>query len=190
VSFLTKEQIDKIGFASVGEHVFISDKACFYNPSRISIGSYVRIDDFCIFSAGIGGIELGDYVHISCYVSLIGESKIKMGSFCGLSSKVSVYSSSDDFSGNFLPAVKHLQEKYRNVTDKPVIFNDYSIVGASCVVLPGVVIGEGTIVGALSLIRKSLEPWKIYAGNPLKFVKSRSKEMLKFIPELKKNLEI
>lgn len=186
--YLSREQIIEIGFAKVGEHVFISDKASFHNPSNISMGSYIRIDDFCILSAGSGGIELGDYVHIACYTSLIGEAKIKMGFYCGLSSKVSVYSSSDDFSGHSLPSVKLLQEKYRNVTDKPVTFEDYSTVGASCVVLPGVTVGEGAIVGALSFVRKSLKPWSIYSGNPIRFIRKRSQDMLQLIPEIKKTL--
>jgi len=190
MAFLNKDELEKIGFAKVGQNVFISDKVSFYNPSKISLGSFVRIDDFCVISAGNGGIELNDYVHISCYVSLIGDAKIKIGFYCGLSSKVSVYSSSDDFSGKSLPAVKHLQEKYRNVIDKPVIFEDYTMIGASSVVLPGVVVGEGTIVGALSLVRKSLKEWSIYAGNPPRFIKKRSQEMLKVIPEIRKTLEI
>jgi len=56
------------------------------------------------------------------------------------------------------------------------------------VVLPGVTIGEGTVVGAFSFVRKSLKPWGIYIGNPLRYVKKRSKDMLQFIPELKENL--
>jgi galactoside O-acetyltransferase len=188
--FLTKEKLYKIGFASLGENVFISDKASFYNPSNISIGSYIRIDDFCVLSAGSGGIELKDFVHIGCQSSLIGEAKIKMGTYCGLSSKVSVFSSNDDFSGISLPGVKILiPEKFRNVITKPVIFDDYTGVGTLSVVLPGVTISEGTMVGSLSLVRKDLKPWSIYSGNPLRFVKKRSREMLRFIPQLKKMWE-
>lgn len=185
--FLTKEQLNKIGFAKLGEHVFISDKASFHNPSKISLGSYVRIDDFCVFSAGHGGIELGDFVHIGCFASMIGEAKIKIGNYSGVSSKVAVYSSSDDFSGHSMPGVQVvIPDEFRHLTHKPVIFEDYTGVGTLCVVLPGVTIREGAMVGALSIIRKSLKPWSIYSGNPLRFIKSRSQEMLKFIPQLEK----
>jgi dTDP-4-amino-4,6-dideoxy-D-glucose acyltransferase len=188
MAFLTTEQIDKIGFAQVGKEVYISDKATFYNPSHISMGSHIRIDDFCIFSAGRGGIEIGDFVHITCYVSLIGEEKIKIGNFCGLSSKVAVFSSNDDYSGESLLGAKIIQEKHRNVTNKPVIFEDYTTVGAMSLILPGVTIGEGSVVGAFSFVRKSIKPWGIYFGNPLKFIKKRSKKMLEYIPEMKELL--
>jgi len=188
--FLTKEKLHKIGFASLGENVFISDKASFYNPSNISLGSYIRIDDFCVLSAGGGGIELSDFVHIGCQSSLIGEAKIKMGFYSGLSSKVSIYSSNDDFSGVSLPGVKiTIPEQFRKLTVKPVTLESYTIIGSNSVILPGVTIGEGAVVGALSFVRKDCDPWFTYSGNPLRRLRKRSQEMLKFIPELKKMRE-
>lgn len=44
-------------FRSIGEDVRISDKASIYGASEISIGSHVRMDDFCVLS---GRIEVGN----------------------------------------------------------------------------------------------------------------------------------
>jgi galactoside O-acetyltransferase len=189
MAFLSRTEIEELGFASVGEHVFISDKASFYNPSQISIGNFVRIDDFCVFSAGDGGIELGNFIHITCYVSLIGQAKIKIGNFCGLSTKVAVFSSNDDFSGHSMFGAKLILDVHRNVISKPVIFENYTAIGAMSVVLPGVTIHEGSVVGAFSFIRKNVKPWGIYTGNPVRFIKKRSKDMLQFIPELEAKME-
>ncbi|MDR2409353.1 MAG: acyltransferase, partial [Bacteroidales bacterium] len=52
-SFFSKEELKDIGFKSVGDNVLISRKASFYSVSNISIGSNVRIDDFCILSGNI-----------------------------------------------------------------------------------------------------------------------------------------
>ena len=52
------------------------------------------------------------------------------------------------------------------------------IIGSGSVVLPGVTIGEGSSVGALSLITKSLEEWGVYFGSPAKKIKSRRKDLL------------
>jgi len=49
------------------------------------------------------------------------------------------------------------------------------------VIFPGVKILEGSVVGAMSLINKSLGPWGIYAGIPVKFINQRSRELLKFL---------
>ena len=95
MSFYKQEELNKMGFKFLGKNVLISDKSSIYNANNISIDDNTRIDDFCIISAGSGGIELGKYVHIACYSSLIGKSKITMKDYSGISSRVSVYSSSD-----------------------------------------------------------------------------------------------
>ena len=58
MSFLNDEQLKDLGLKSYGKNVIISDKASLYNAKNISIGNNVRIDDFCILSAGDGGITL------------------------------------------------------------------------------------------------------------------------------------
>ena len=45
--YLTEEQIKNIGFKEYGKNLKISDKAVFYRPERISLGSNIQIDDFC-----------------------------------------------------------------------------------------------------------------------------------------------
>ena len=54
MGFYTREQLEKIGFKSIGENVLISDKTSIYSPQNISIGNNVRIDDYCVLSAGGG----------------------------------------------------------------------------------------------------------------------------------------
>lgn len=184
MAFLSRENLELIGFKKLGRNVLISEKASIYNPQNITIGSNIRIDDFCILSAGEKGIEIGNYVHIACYVSLIGLELIKINDFVGISSKTAVYSSSDDYSGNFLTGPM-IEDQFKNVDHRPVIFEKYSIIGAASIILPGVIIGEGTAVGALSLVNKDLESWGIYIGSPLKYIKKREKEMLSFLPLLK-----
>ena len=98
-NFLSKTEIEGIGFESYGENLLISRDAKFYNPSTIALESNIRIDDFCILSAEKGGIQIASYVHIACFTSLIGKAPIKVGRFSNLSSRVSIYSSSDDYSG-------------------------------------------------------------------------------------------
>lgn len=183
MGFFSKEELKSIGFDSLGSNVLISNKVSIYNPRNIRIGSNVRIDDFCIISAGECGIEIGNYVHIACYVSLIGKELIKLNDFVGISSKTAVYSSSDDYSGNYLTGPT-IPNKYKNIDNRPVFFESHSIIGAGCVILPGVTIGEGTAIGALSLVSISVDPWCIYSGAPLKFIKKRNKEMLKFVEKL------
>ena len=174
--FYSKEQLNNMGFKSIGDNVLISDKSSIYGVSNIEIGSNVRIDDFCIISAGNGGIKIGNYVHIACYAHLIGSGQIIVEDHAQISGKSSIYSSSDDFSGDFLigPTVP---KEFTNVRNLTVHLKKYVILGCNVVVLPGVTIEEGTAIGALSLVSKSLPEYGIYGGNPLKFLKERTKGM-------------
>lgn len=102
MAFFSRDQVDAMRFASLGKNVLISEKVSLYNPARISIGNNVRVEDFCGISAGNGGIDIGNYVHIAVYVSLIGAGKTSLADISGLSSRVAVSSSNDDYSGEHL----------------------------------------------------------------------------------------
>ena len=67
-SFYTEEELKGLGFRHIGNGVCISRKASIYGAQNISLGDHVRIDDFCILS---GRIEIGSYVHVAAYTSVI-----------------------------------------------------------------------------------------------------------------------
>lgn len=174
---LSRDEIRNMGFSSVGDNVMISDRASFYNCARIEIGSNVRIDDFCVLAAGVGGISIGDFVHIAVGATLIGAGKITMAAFSGLSSRVSIYSSSDDYSGASMtnPTVP---DEYSGVVSADVYLGKHVIVGTGSVILPGVILDEGVAIGALSLVNRDCAAFGIYAGNPARRVKERKRDLL------------
>ena len=177
-SFYSEEELATLGLKSYGKNVLISRKASIYGASNIEIGDNVRIDDFCILSIS-KSLKIGSYIHIGCYASIIGAGEIVLSDFCGLSGRVSIYSSSDDYSGNSLtnPMV---DEKFTNVTSAPVILGKHVIVGCGSAIMPGVTIGEGASIGAMSLVLEDCKPNWIYSGNPLR----------RIIPKVKKYKEL
>jgi acetyltransferase-like isoleucine patch superfamily enzyme len=174
---LEKSVLESMGFGSLGKNVFISDKASLYNCTNIFIGNNVRIDDFCVLSAGEGGIFIGNNVHIAVYSSLIGMGKIILSDFSNLSSRVSIYSSNDDYSGVTMTNPT-IPSQYTGVTHADVYLGKHVIVGAGSIILPGVTLAEGTSLGAFSLVTKSTQPWSVYVGIPAKRIKERSQELL------------
>lgn len=177
MAFLTEVELKKVGFASIGSNVLISDKASIYNPSKISIGSNVRIDDFCVLSAGNGGIDIGSNIHIAVFSSIIGAGKVILLDFCNISSRVSIYSSNDDYSGLTMTNPT-IPDAYKNVTHADVSIGRHSIIGSGTVVLPGVTIADGVAIGALSLVTKDCEEFKIYSGVPATYLKDRKRDLL------------
>ncbi|PCJ32215.1 MAG: galactoside O-acetyltransferase [Gammaproteobacteria bacterium] len=189
MGILTKQELNELGFKSLGNNVLISDKASIYGAEHIEIGNNVRIDDFVVLSAGTGGIYFGNYIHLSVQVSIIGAGRVELHDFSGVSAKVSIFSSSDDFTGRKMtnPTVP---DSYRWVRNSSVIIGTHALIGANSVLLPGSIISDGVSVGALSQVSSKLDEWSIYLGNPVKKIMPRSRNVLKlekeFLEEMKK----
>lgn len=185
-SFYSQEELQELGLKRYGENVLISRKSSIYQADKISIGSNVRIDDFCILS---GEIEIGNYVHIAAYASLFaGDAGIRMEDFSGLSSKCSVYAVSDDYSGRSMtnPTVPKKYKLYE--VGEAVNIGRHAIVGCNSVILPGVNIGEGTAVGSMSLCTRTTEEWSIYTGIPAKKRGVRKRDLLELEKEFWKDM--
>ena len=181
-SFYSEEELKTLGFKSVGSNVSISRKTSFYGISRISIGNNVRIDDFCVLSAGEGGIEIGNYIHIAIFSSLQGEGKITIQDFAGISSRVSVYSSNDDYFGEHMsnPTVP---SKFTGVTHADVLIGKHVLIGSGAILLPGITVNTGAVIGALSLVSENCDEFYIYKGNPAVRLIRRSKKLLELEKE-------
>lgn len=160
-------------------YVRIFEPTVIINIDNIEFGKYVIIDSFVLIQAK-KKLKIGDHVHIPSFSSITGGGKLVMEDYSGLSSGVRVFTGSDDFKdwgfGN--PTI---DEKFRNVQVGEVLIRKFAIIGANSVILPNIEIGEGTAVGAGSVVTKNLEPWGIYIGN--KKIGERNKE------EVLKNLE-
>lgn len=177
MAYMTNEELKNMGFAKIGSNILISKKASFYRCDKISIGSNVRIDDFCVLSAGDGGIFIQDFIHIAVYSSLIGKECITISNFANISSKVSIYSSNDDYSGLFM-SNPMVPTKFTNVNNGRVSIGEHAIIGCGAVILPDVKINKGAVVGALSVVKQDCDEFAIYAGVPARFIKARSRDLL------------
>lgn len=175
MSFYTESELAGIGLRSFGENVLLSRKASIYGAENIEIGDNVRIDDFVLIS---GNIRIGKWVHIAAYSALYaGRFSIILNDFVTISSRNAIYAESDDYSGASLtnPLINGV---FRKTYGGNVIFEKHTLLGTGCTVLPGIKIGEGASVGAMSLVNCNLEEWAVYAGIPAKRLKERDRNIL------------
>jgi galactoside O-acetyltransferase len=183
--YLTEHDLKDFGFKSIGRDVKISTDARIYGPENISLGSNLRIDDFAILVAVNGSITVGNYVHITRNSHLSGTFGIEMRDFSSIGANTVIYTGSDDYFGDYLTN-QIVPAKYTTKVGGPVIIGRHAIIGSACSIIGPCEIGEGCSVGAMSLIRKDLEPWGIYLGIPAKRVKERGKKLLALEEELLK----
>ncbi|WP_455674860.1 acyltransferase [Phocaeicola sp.] len=173
-SFYSDDEIRAMGFAHIGENVLLSRKASIYSPNNISIGDNVRIDDFVILS---GRIVIGSHIHISAYVAIYGANGVVLEDYTGCSPRVTIYSAMDDFGGEYLIGPIH-PDNLTNVKGGEVRLKRFSQIGCNSVLFPNIVIEEGTVVGAMSLVRESLPEWSVCYGIPAQRWRARSRSIL------------
>lgn len=164
---------EKLG--ACGLDVTIWDRAHIPLPERLFVGNAVIIDDFVFIMPGARTI-LGDFVHIASFVSVLGGGELIVEDYAGLSSGVRIYTGTDDFLGGGLTGPTVPAELRAPVRRGTVHIGKHAVIGANSVVMPGVTIGEGATVGALSLVNRDLEPWTVYAGSPARPIKLRDKD--------------
>lgn len=175
MGYLTDETVRAMGFKKVGRNVKISSQASIYDCERIEIGDNSRIDDFSMLS---GTVSIGRNVLLTAYSNLAGgEPGIVMEDFSCLAYGCHVFAQSDDYSGATMTN-STVPKKYKREIKSAVHIGRHCIVGAGSIIFPGVTIAEGCSVGALSLVNKSIEPWGIYAGRPVRRLKERSRDLL------------
>lgn len=164
--YYSQEELLKLGFASVGKNVLLSRETKIYNPSEISLGEYVRIDDFVILS---GKIKIGNFVHLGAFSSITGgRVGVEIGDFCGMSSYSKIFALSDNFIDGFLigPCVP---DEFRQIIEKKVHLMRHCHIGSHSLVLPGSVFEIGACLGPMSLnLGHKLKAWNYYLGNPAK----------------------
>lgn len=175
MGYLSRRELSKLRFLSLGNGVKISDRASLHKTELMAIGDFSRIDDFCAVS---GNVHIGRNVHIAVHCSITASHELAVfEDFSGLAMGCHIFTSSDDYSGMTMtnPTVP---AQFKNVKHGLVRLGRHVIVGASSVVFPGVNIADGCSVGSLSMVTKSTEPWGVYAGVPAARVRERSKDLL------------
>lgn len=176
--YVYTDELRSLGFGSVGENVSIARNCTIIGYERIRISSNVRIDGPSTILVGAQSeLVIGSFVHISAGAHLAASYPLEFSEFSGLSQGVRIFTATDDYSGDTLtnPTVP---KEYKTVITGPVRLGRHVIVGVGTVILPNVMIGDGSSVGAMSLVNRSLPEWSVCVGIPCRRVKERKKDLL------------
>jgi len=114
-------------------------------------------------------ISIGNNVFIGPGADLDGAGGIVIGNGVVFAPGVIIYSRTHYFDGTELEALPFDNK----IIVSPVFIEDYVWVGRDVVILPGVVIGEGAVVGARTVVTKDVPKGAVVVGNPAKIVKYR-----------------
>lgn len=161
----------------VGKDVVIREWVRFVRPEAISIGDYTWIDDFVLIAGGRGGAvtRIGNYVHIATFTSVLGGAGTTFEDFVVVAPGCRIFSDTDEYVTASLPGPR-IPDEYHVRKLAPVVLERFALVGANCVIMPGVTIGEGASVGACSFVAGNLEAWTVNVGVPAQTVRFRDRD--------------
>ena len=160
----------------------------FVRPDRrcyLRVGEYGMLNARVIFESVGGLVEIGDRVYIGAGTTIISREKVTIGNDVTMAWGITIY----DHNSHSLDwrqrakVVRHFRDTYgtprcfadldwSGVDSAPIRIEDRVWIGFDAVILKGVVIGEGAIVAAGSVVSKDVEPYTVVAGNPARVVKT------------------
>lgn len=155
-------------------------------PSSIRIGPHSHIKgELLVFGHG-GDISLGSYCFLGENSKIWSAKKIEIGDRVLISHNVNIF---DNLIHPMNPELRHSQfvniitsgqpKQIDGLDEKNVKIENDVLIGAMSLVLRGVTIGEGSIVGAGSVVTKEVPPYTIVAGNPARVIRKISERELK-----------
>jgi acetyltransferase-like isoleucine patch superfamily enzyme len=134
------------------------------------LGDHIAIDKgvYCTVNATIG-----DYVHISPYVTIIGgkNGQFECKGFNNIMAGARIICGSDRFDGSGLFGAMIPTELKGKQIIEPIIMEEFSNIGTNTIVLPGSRLRKGVLLTAGSLLMGDTEEWGVYKGNPAILVK-------------------
>ena len=117
-------------------------------------------------------LTIGNNTMIGYRFTCLCKEQIKIGNDCMIAQDV------------FITDCNHSTDKnvgYNFLVSKPVNIGNHVWIGAKAIILPGITIGDDSIIGAGAVVTKSIPPFSIAVGNPAKVIKKWSMAEKKFI---------
>jgi len=117
-------------------------------------------------------ISIGDYSFIGkqCHISIVEPATLIIERYVTISPYVKILGGDHNATTVGIPLILAYHPINRGIR-----IEQDSMVGMDAMILKGVTIGEGAIIGAKSLVNKSILPYTIAVGNPARMVKLRFK---------------
>lgn len=152
-----------------------------------TLGDHIAIDKgvYCTVNC-----KIGDYTHISPYVTIIGgkKSSFECKGFNNIMAGARIICGSDRFDDSGLFGALIPDELKGTQIIKPVIMEEFSNIGTNAIVMPGSILRKGVLLSAGSLLMGDTEEWGVYKGNPAVLIKKiDGSKIIKLSEKLRNN---
>jgi len=163
-------------FREAGGNITIYNPVTLITPEKMVLRNNILISEYAYIAGGLG-LHIGNFVHIAAHSSISGGGVCILEDFVGVAAGARLITGSENVMGEGIPSPL-LSGDLRSYYRSHVHCKRHSFISTNAVVLPGITIGEGSVVGAASVVTKDLEPWGIYLGSPAVRVKDRPRDRI------------
>jgi len=160
----------------------IRGRKCINWGERLTTGVGCRFDCFPLQDSSVKRLVFGKNVQLNDYVHIVAMDHIEIGDNVLMASHVFI---SDNSHGSYKggdndsdPSIPPIEREYSTA---PVRIGKNVWIGEGVAIMPGVEIGDGCVIGAHSIVNKSIPPNTIAVGAPAVPIKRWSSEMKKWI---------
>lgn len=158
---------------SMAPNVMIDQNVFFANPKTVELDSFSFLDKGVIVMSQ--KTKIGRRVHIAPGVFISGGGNFEAEDYSCVAVHSNIITSTEVLKDGARCSGPMVRPEQRNLLRGSVIIRKDAFVGANVTILPNVVIGEGSVAGAGTVISKSTEPWEIYVGERVKIIGKRDK---------------
>lgn len=131
--------------------------------NNFSLGKFSIIEDFTTINNAVGDVIIGDKTIIGIGSVIIGP--VAIGNNVLIAQNIVMSGLNHGYEDVGIPPAE------QEVTCKPIIISDNVWIGANSVITAGVSLGKHCVIGAGSIVTKSIPEYCVAVGNPAKIIK-------------------
>jgi len=144
-----------------------------------SYGVNLKVNYRCLgFSKNV---ILGEHVNLNG-MRILGTGEVKIGSYFHSGDGITLITSNHNYNSDDMEYIPYDKKRIA----RPIIIEDFVWIGYGVTIMPGVTIGEGSVIAAKAVVTKDVPRYAVVGGHPAKVIKFRNIDLFLKLKKTKK----
>jgi acetyltransferase-like isoleucine patch superfamily enzyme len=141
--------------------------------SEVSIKAIIGQGTEILYGTSVDAkTKLGSFCYVGKNCAI---TKTEIGNYCSIANNVSIGQGEHDLSLISTSSFFY-EQPYEKLTEKPCKIGNDVWIGVDSIILRGVIVGNGAVIGANSVVTKDIPDFAVVVGSPAKIIRYRFSE--------------